>query len=378
MESHSLYGALAIRIVQLLDLPRKLSSDCIKRETEIRSRIESPFYCLLLIPRTVWWTTWAMDNWLEAASNVPCQLVAELDFSRPMEEVAFERLIPGSQYSEDFTLLENQELLRNRGMWAQMIPLTHLIVEIDQLHKMTVRNSKPQLEIYNTVQKIASSLDSWTLRLPEQLRYTSENLKQYSKLGHGRTLIALHLGFHHHSQLLYYQFLHYSHETSTTPPSALAHTYATRCKEHAAGVTNLLWDANSTPGLECLWVVNGHLLAISSSIHLHTLLFSNKDAEIDGAKNMLRQNFQMMMNMRRYWPSLDLSMSRLRTFHRECQNNMNTSFAMDRWMLNFLQRYTMPVTDKEIALPRFKEGGVSPDIQEWQADICDTSINRGL
>lgn len=43
MESQSLYGALAIRMVQLLDLPRKLSSDRIQRETEIRSRIESPY-----------------------------------------------------------------------------------------------------------------------------------------------------------------------------------------------------------------------------------------------------------------------------------------------------------------------------------------------
>lgn len=38
MESQSLYGALAIRMVQLLDLPRKLSSDRVERETQIRSK----------------------------------------------------------------------------------------------------------------------------------------------------------------------------------------------------------------------------------------------------------------------------------------------------------------------------------------------------
>jgi hypothetical protein len=43
MESQSLYAALAIRMVQLLDLPRKLSSDRIQRETEIRSRIKSAY-----------------------------------------------------------------------------------------------------------------------------------------------------------------------------------------------------------------------------------------------------------------------------------------------------------------------------------------------
>ena len=41
MESQSLYGALAIRMVQLLDLPRKLSDDCIQREIEIRSTAKS-------------------------------------------------------------------------------------------------------------------------------------------------------------------------------------------------------------------------------------------------------------------------------------------------------------------------------------------------
>jgi hypothetical protein len=40
MESQSLYSALTIRMVQLLDLPRKLSSNAIQRETEIRSRME--------------------------------------------------------------------------------------------------------------------------------------------------------------------------------------------------------------------------------------------------------------------------------------------------------------------------------------------------
>lgn len=319
-----------------------------------------------------------MDNWSAAASSIPRQLVAELDFPRPMEEIEFEQLIPGLQYSERLPPLEDQQLYQSLGMWTHMIPLTQLITQIDELHEMTVRNSKPQLEIYQTVQKIASSLDSWLLRLPEQLRYTPGNLERYSKLGHARTLIALHLGFHHHGQLLYYQFLHYNSDTSAAPQTELAYTYANRCKEHAAGITNLLWHAYSTPGHECVWVVNGHLLAISSSVHLHTLLFGKRNVEIDAAKNMLKQNFEMIMDMRRYWPSLDLSMSRLRTFHRECQNSMDTSFAMDQWMLNFLQRYTKPVNDEKIVLPRLPGEALSPDMPEWQRDICDTSSNHGL
>ena len=39
MQAQSLYSALAIRMVQLLDLPRRLSDDYIQRETEIRSKL---------------------------------------------------------------------------------------------------------------------------------------------------------------------------------------------------------------------------------------------------------------------------------------------------------------------------------------------------
>ena len=84
------------------------------------------------------------------------------------------------------------------------------------------------------------------------------------------------------------------------------------------------------------------------------------------------------MDMRRYWPSLDLSMSRLRTFHRECQNSMETSFAMDRWMLNFLQRYTKPVKGERISVQRLPGESCSPDMPEWQREICGTGGNQGL
>jgi hypothetical protein len=39
MATESLYGALAIRMIQLLDLPNQLSSDRIQHETEIRGEI---------------------------------------------------------------------------------------------------------------------------------------------------------------------------------------------------------------------------------------------------------------------------------------------------------------------------------------------------
>lgn len=373
MQSQSSYGALAIQMVQHLGLPRKLSSDRIQRETEIRSRTTCLIYGSLLIHWAVWWTIWSMDNWSAAASSVPRQLIAELDFPRPMEEIAFDQLIPGSQYSEDFATAEDGQLLHNLGLWNQMIPLTQVICQIDELHGMTVMNSRPEVEIYETVQKIASSLDSWVLRLPEQLKYTPENLSRYSKLRHGRTFIALHLGFHHHSQLLYYQFLHRVPRSVINPKTELDSIYANRCKEHAAKLSDILWEANSTPGHECFWIVNDHLLVISSSIHLHTLLFDESNTEISTAKAMLERNFEMMMKMRQFSPSLELSMSRLRAFHRQCQESADTSFKMDQWMLQFLQRYMKPVTEKTTSLSHVPAGVGSPDIPHRRAKGLHTA-----
>ena len=91
-----------------------------------------------------------MENWSAAASSIPRQLSAELDFPRPMEEIAFDQLLPRSSYSERLESRE-EEQLRSTGLWTQMIPLTSVICQIDTLHKMTVQNNKPQSEIYETV-----------------------------------------------------------------------------------------------------------------------------------------------------------------------------------------------------------------------------------
>jgi alpha-L-rhamnosidase len=124
--------------------------------------------------------------------------------------------------------------------------------------------------------------------------------------------------------------------------------YAARCKTHAAALSDIMWDTNSTPGMECLWSpVNGHLLVVASSIHLHTLLFSGDGIEIASARKLLEQNFIMLLHFRKFWPLLEFSMSRLRAFHRACQMNAaEKNFDMDRWMITFLNRYGSRVPER--------------------------------
>lgn len=275
-----------------------------------------------------------------------------------MEEHAFEQL---SATGPVGTMASPREAVRLRdcGLWAHMIPMTEIIGSINQLHQMTVQGRLTDSELFDRVESIAAELDSWKTHLPTNLQFTPEILKSYAETGHGRILSALHSGYHHQSQMLYYQFL--QHSISHTPvnnPRVLQ--YASRCRQHAADLTNLFWVARQTPQCEATWPMVGHLLAISSSVHLHSLLFDDDESRIANVKHMLKQNFEMMMDLRQYWPSIDLSMTRLRIFHRACRQSMNTTFNMDHWMLQFLQRYTKTVGERDTMF-----WGTSTPIEAW-------------
>jgi hypothetical protein len=278
-----------------------------------------------------------MDNWSSAGAKHSQQLNLEPRYLKPMEDVAFQRLEPGPE--EDHQI-EDIIHLRESSLWAQMIPLTEMIAQIEELHETTVRKLSKNIDIYTKATRLAHRLDSWLLRLPTELRNSPENFERFTDLGHGRTFVWLHVNYHHHSTLLYYQFLHQDPDNSPDP--LLTYEYANRCKEHAKELSSLLWTTNSTTNCDCIWVGIGHLLVVSSSVHLHTLLFAVDEQLIGEAKQLLKQNFEMMIRLQKYWPALELSLSRLRAFLDACRRNMGTSFRMDSWMLQFLQRYTRP------------------------------------
>ncbi|KAF5639660.1 alpha-glucosidase (maltase) [Fusarium sp. NRRL 52700] len=327
-EMESLYGAQAIRMVQLRRLQTSLSTHKLQREMEIR----------------VWWNVWMWDCWESAGSCIKQQLTIDPDFPIPMEEHAFEQLDPGSDHL-GLIIQRDEVKSRQHGLWAQMIPFTQVVAPINEIHELTVQNRISDAELFDKIERIADKLETWKLNLPSTMHVTPTNLASYSSTGLGRTLVALHTGYHHFSQLLYYQFLHRSTSTAAEQSPQVAE-YARRCRSHAADLSNLLSRANSTPGCECRWLMVGHLLAVSSSIHLHTLLFDDDEIQIRNVKKMLRLNFEMMMELRQFWPGIDLAISRLQVFHRTCQQSMDTAFDMDYWMLHFLQRFAKPIGDR--------------------------------
>jgi alpha-L-rhamnosidase len=148
--------------------------------------------------------------------------------------------------------------------------------------------------------------------------------------------------------MLYYQFLNKKPESPEGGTDHEVAMYAARCKAHASALSEVMWDTNSRPGMECLWSpVNGHLLVVASSVLLYTLLFDMDGNTIARAKKLLEQNFIMLLQFRKYWPLVELSMARLRAFHRACHmNSTQENFDMDRWMIYFLNRYDAHVSER--------------------------------
>ena len=90
---------------------------------------------------------------------------------------------------------------------------------------------------------------------------------------------------------------------------------------------------------------------IASTIHLHTLLFSH-DRDLKAIRTLLEQNFVMMSQFRKYWPSLQNSFSRLTSIHAACEAGYGKrSFQLDHWMLAYLHSYDMGVDSRFASKP---------------------------
>ncbi|KAF5982732.1 putative alpha-glucosidase (maltase) [Fusarium bulbicola] len=156
----SLYGAQAIRMIQLRRLQTSLSTNKLQRDIEIR----------------VWWNVWMWDCWESAGSRTKQQLTIDPDFPVPMEEHAFEQLDPGSDHL-DFMIQSDEVTSRQHGLWAQMIPFTEVVAPINEIHELTVQNRISDAELVDKIERIAEKLETWKLNLPTNSSATNSYIK---------------------------------------------------------------------------------------------------------------------------------------------------------------------------------------------------------
>jgi hypothetical protein len=256
----------------------------------------------------------------------------------PMDEAVFLQLRRGDDVRQNISLDSASSLL------AQMIKPNRILAKINEINERAVAGGANGVILEDAVKDVSGELDDWLAALPDYMRDTPANMARYASQGLGRIFVAVYLGFYHYGQLLFYQFLH--EDCYGSVPSA--HFYANKCKAHAASLCQILYEANSTPGCEVLYIMVGHILVIASTVQVYILLFSVEEEEIRTARSRLERNFEILLQLRTYWPTLDVSFGRFRTIHKACRNSMDTYYRLDQWMLRFLSEFARPVKDKYI------------------------------
>lgn len=319
---------------------------------------------LFLLRHIVYWTLYMIDIWSSAGLQLPRQMPRSDQIMLPIEESLYlglsaHSIRPNSAFS---------------SIWAEMVNLAHIWVEIHDLNRSTVDGSMRPEPLSHAVEVLSNKLRSWAESLQPHLKATKDNFMRYASLGLGSALAALHLGFHYYNEVLFYQFLaENAHHSSVS-----AIFYKESCKTHATRFCDLLYMCISIPGCECFYIMVGHMLVVTSTIYIHTLVFSDVEEQIVTARHRLERNFQILTQLQSYWIKLDDSLSRLRAFHNACIASVESSFCLDRWMLSFIlehgtQKYTNLEHDGRISIGHATAEPKSPSpvltLQDW---YCQT------
>lgn len=130
---------------------------------------------------------------------------------------------------------------------VQKIKLNPILSEIAQLNKTFAENTLSLYETHAATEALALRLNEWREQLPESLNNTPENLFAQSASGSGGAFVALHIGFYHFSQLLYFYYLH---QSVSGHPTNESNVFARRCREGSTALCELLYAAQGLPGAE--------------------------------------------------------------------------------------------------------------------------------
>lgn len=238
-----------------------------------------------------WWSLYMIDQWSSAGLNLPRQMNNQQN-RLPMPETIFWKLLPGER--------KEDESQSRRGLWAYMVILARIFGHIQTLHQKLADETLDGHDAEVTTEELAQEFDCFLRELPASLHFTLRNLTQHTELGLGQVFVALHLGYHHYSTLLYFPYLDMK---LAQMPSRDA--FVARCKYHATSFSDLLRISHETSDCEAVYLIVAHMTVVSSSVLLHTLLFGNQNELLD-ARTRLCFNFEILLKLKGYWQGVDL------------------------------------------------------------------------
>ena len=275
---------IAIRTAQILrlheerDYPRSI-------ESEVRRR--------------TWWTLVMADQWCSAGLGLPRQLRASgHSVNLPCDESDFHNtpVSAGSIRASDRP---------KTGLWAFMITLGSIFERVQKLNWQLVDHTGHSMDdIDRTVESLAHNLTSWELSLPPLYKWSLENLTEHRRLGTGGAFIALFIGYHHYSTLLYFQFLDQRRNSTQRH-----FEYARACHVHALCYSDILAISRTHEGCDAVYATVGHMTTVSSSVLLHKLLFGD-ETSIPKTRDALCSNFEALVKLRHFWPRLSNTVGR--------------------------------------------------------------------
>ncbi|CAG9939866.1 unnamed protein product [Clonostachys rosea f. rosea IK726] len=318
--SESLYLGIAIHMAEVLQL-----GECQEKDpTQIRE-----------LKRRIWCSLYMADFWCSTGNGLNRKMAS---FGRltdlPTDEAAFH----GST-----ALGSGEDSASGPGLWAYMITLVEIFGEIQEL-SLRAAPSLPDnqsMHVDEQVGLLGQALTSWEANLPEHIRYSKANLLAFRAQGLGGPFVALHQGYYHYRMLLYYQYL--DTKRATTEKTA---RFSKFCQYSALAHSDLLAFAREIGECDVLYAGVGHSTVISSSVLLHTAMFGESD-EIIPAQKALQANFEVLQELSRYWPSLDLTIRRLSQFQLRCtEGDAIRAYDFDEWMVAFLLRYHLTLDEK--------------------------------
>jgi hypothetical protein len=244
------------------------------------------------------------------------------------------------------------------GMWAQMAQTLNIFTKINTLLRRLSQESIPFHQYCEEAAILEHDLDRWAEGLPSTLVYNYDNFMHMIGEKMGQIFLSMHIGYYHFRQMLFFPFL-----DSRLTQSATC-SRAAKCKESATIVSNILRYSETTPGCKMIYFIYGHIAVISSSVQLHTLLFSDDQPERNLARDGLVSNFQYLMNLKLYWRvvehhvciilspplsianSVILQVAHLRIFQNSCKDSLLNPFALDSWMARFLTEHTSALSQR--------------------------------
>ncbi|KAJ5970564.1 uncharacterized protein N7479_000482 [Penicillium vulpinum] len=249
------------------------------------------------------------------------------------------------------------------NMWAYMAKTLGIFNKTSGLLRRMSQGLVPFADYCQEAAVLESYLDQWEESLPASLKYSTENIMSSAEKRLGRTFLAMHIGYHHFRQMLFFPFL----DARRNRHNIKLAEKAAQCKHHANTISKILQHSTDIEGCDLNCFIYGHIAVISSCVHLHTLLSSDKPEQLSVARQWLLSNFKYLMDIKSYWPVVDHSLARLREFQNSCRDSISDPFVLDNWMARFLTEHSSYISERKTCT--MQPSGLDPETTT-ASNIC--------